>query len=713
MQNNPPIGVLPPHRRIWRAPTGLRLHSCFELDRDDLVGREIDGEGASIVRNRDLLDRFAVESSLLRADHLCLHPYRRLTRPASDLVVSQAQFNTYLAQTQTQKRARTDTVIDTDTVTDFNAFNADEWVSAHKTKNYALQDTLVDWLDYWHNKAEHTETRQAQVHQPPTTFNQYIKQKGIEFEHRVIEQIQKKLQTDEFVTICANFEQLYQNVGLYEKQTAEEIMRGRPVIYQAVLLNRSGKLAGSYGMPDLLVRSDYLARFIIDAPVSRSCAPKLSGPYHYVVIDIKYHTLNLCVDGKRIRNSGNIPAYKCQLYVYHHALGQIQGVETSQAYILGRKCSYTVNKINLTDNNCFAKLGCIIYDGWDQSYVQKTIDAINWIKHLRQNGKEWTLKPQPTVPELYPNMTTTNHTAWHAFKTSYAADIGEITLLWNCGVKNRIKAHKQGVYSYRDARCNSKVLGVHGIYKSSTLDRIIKINNRKNFAHHTDRISIQLNKRVDNKWIGDTTFRIAVDFETVSNVFDDLKQLPLSCTQTYVFMIGVAYKLIGSPAKYKMLVAPKLDKASNKNIINALWLYVRRKTDKYVGANAPIPPIYHWGHIERTTYNKIGGKPLSWFDMLECFRKNPIVINGCLGFGLKEVATRLYDLGLIQVQWTADMCADGTTAMVMAHEAYKQTGINIEDNTNITRIREYNRTDCLVIHEIIDLLQKKLRINSV
>ena len=91
MQNNPPIGVLPPHRRIWRAPTGLRLHSCFELDRDDLVGREIDGEGASIVRNRDLLDRFAVESSLLRADHLCLHPYRRLTRPASDLVVSQAQ----------------------------------------------------------------------------------------------------------------------------------------------------------------------------------------------------------------------------------------------------------------------------------------------------------------------------------------------------------------------------------------------------------------------------------------------------------------------------------------------------------------------------------------------------------------------------------------------------------------------------------------------
>ena len=68
-----------------------------------------------------------------------------------------------------------------------------------------------------------------------------------------------------------------------------------------------------------------------------------------------------------------------------------------------------------------------------------------------------------------------------------------------------------------------------------------------------------------------------------------------------------------------------------------------------------------------------------WYNLLNSFRDNPIVINGCFKFGLKEVSQRLYQLGLISNIWDeSNPCRNGNTAMVMANNAYtksKQTGV--------------------------------------
>ena len=115
--------------------------------------------------------------------------------------------------------------------------------------------------------------------------------------------------------------------------------QGVPIIHSAPLSNKKNK---TYGIADLLVRSDYLNQLVdvpIDLPDGR--ATKLNTDYYYVVIDIKYQTLKLKSDGLHLLNNNSIRAYKAQTWIYNQALGNIQGYTPSCAYILGRRWNYT------------------------------------------------------------------------------------------------------------------------------------------------------------------------------------------------------------------------------------------------------------------------------------------------------------------------------------------------------------------------------------
>src|SRR5207244_4156261 len=83
-------------------------------------------------------------------------------------------------------------------------------------------------------------------------------------------------------------------------------------------------------------------------------------------------------------------------------------------------------------------------------------------------------------------------------------------------------------------------------------------------------------------------------------------------------------------------------------------------------------------------------------------------------FGLKEVANRLYDIGLIETTWqkSSNSCANGNKSMIMAYQVHRESvekNIPINKNPIMISIMEYNKIDCLIIHEIIDLLRKKIQ----
>ena len=637
-----------------------------------------------------------------------------------------------------------------------NKFVRNDWVSASKTRNYALKDTLVDWLDFCHDKSFFKSNEQSMskqnivlpekkqlVNNTTSTetsneydFTKYIMSKGNLFETKVIDLIKNKVGTNEFVTICNNMKNYDDCVMEYQQKTIDEIIKGTPIIYQPLMMNHSGPLSYSYGLPDLLVRSDYLDKIMLLNPYDKNMtthrALNLKGNYHYVVVDIKFTTLELCADGIRIRNSGSIPAYKCQLYVYNHALGIIQGYEPTVSFILRRKYKYQSKVVYYSGNNCFDRFGHIEYNKWDKNYVDETVAAIEWIRKLRSDGKKWELLPKPSVPELYPNMSSVSDTVWDNFKTEYANKIGEISLLWNCGVKNRRIAHNNGVYSIWSDNCCSETVGINGSKQAPILDEIIKINKKRKFDDVMDRIFVNINKEVDNRWMDKCTpLRISVDFETINSVFDDFSELPKAQENNYLFMIGIAYKVESELPAYKMFLLAELSINAEFQIIYQFYQFLREITNKYCGKKMPIPSLYHWGHIENSFFFSLCNKlertigidiksdinlmktKLNWYDLSQAFKNNPIVINGCYKFGLKEVARRLFELGLIKSDWRSNNseCVNGNTAMVMAQKTYQtsqRTGISIIQSPIMRQIMEYNKIDCIVIHEIVDLLQKKV-----
>lgn len=622
-----------------------------------------------------------------------------------------------------------------------SGFVKDQWISASKTRNYALKDTLVDWLDSWYNK---TNTRNVfrnvrkEEDEDESCFSGFLKNKGKQFEDNLVIILQKKFK-EKMVTICENMDNYKNRVLEYEEMTKNEIMRGTPLIYQGIVMNRSGPLVYSYGIPDLLIRSDYLDQLVELCPLDDNMkifkASKLNGNYHYVVVDIKWTTLELCADGLRLRNSGSMSAYKNQLYIYNHALGKIQGYEPKVSFILGRRYKYECKGIVYSENNSFARFGHIRYDGWDEYYINESIDAINWIKNLRLNGKKWSLLPKPSVPELYPNISSTSESAWDQLKKDYGKKIGEITMLWNCGPKNREIAHQNGVYSYFDDKCTAQSVGIFGPKKGPTLDKIIQINKKRKFDNPMDRLTININNKIDNQWMNPYKLRITVDFETINNLFDDFKDLPYRIDNNFLFMIGVSYKVYGQDPKYKMFLISELSKNAEFQIIYQFYQFLRDLTDEHIGKDAPIPPLYHWGHIERTFFSGLCDRleedigidiykdidlmytKLDWYDMCECFKNNPIVINGCFTFGLKEIANKLVEYDLIRSNWSDNnsSCSNGNIAMIMAYKSYvscKKNGVPINQDSTMKEIRDYNKIDCIVIHEIVDLLREKIILDN-
>ena len=586
------------------------------------------------------------------------------------------------------------------------------------------------------------------------SFESYIKNKGIEFENNVIKLMKQKVEPDEFVTICNSGNNFNKRILEYEQITIDEIKKGTPVIYQPVLMNRSGKLKYTFGIPDLLVRSDYLCKItpnnhIMDNPLPPDASganpkglpdkPNNCPERYYVVVDIKFTTLELCSDGKRIRNSACFPAYKSQLYVYNHALGIIQGYEPPVAYIMGRKIKYMKMKNIYRCNNCFESIGYIEYNDWDKPYIKKTREAVKWIKKLRKNGNKWTLLPTPSVNELYPNMCNMMDNKWSAFKSSYAQKIGEITLLWNCGVKHRKIAHQNGVFSIKDIKCDSTKLGINGLIQGPLLNSVISINKITNFSTSMDRIDINYDVNDPDNWLMyDGNIRISIDFETIGCIFDDFKQLPIASDINYLFMIGVSYRIKNNPIKYKMFLLPELSVNAELQLVIQFYKFIKKIIKKHVDDDV-VPPLCHYGHFERsffvtlcTKLKKILGidackkldkiqKYITWFDLARYIKRNQIVVNGCYKFGLKEIAGRLEELGLINTKWPKSTSSEfkpdnGSTAMIMAYNEYKKIGsdkMTIQKSPIMKNIMEYNKVDCLVIHEIMDLIGKKISGESI
>lgn len=384
------------------------------------------------------------------------------------------------------------------------------WVTPSEMRNYMLDDPLIDYLNHYgykHNIIP--DPKEGEF-----GFVEYVSKKGNDFETHVIELIKNKYSSD-FVEVGSK--NCIFNDNLFNK-TIEYMKNGKNIIYHGFLRNEKDKI---YGIPDLLVRSDFINKMFYDDLYEPSMIYNKNTlnyeNYHYVPIDIKYKTLSILNDKKSLSNSIDYIYCKSQLYLYNKMLSSIQGYTCNYGFILGRRCIYISKKLkNDISNSIFDKLARVNFN--DLSLIEKTENAIKWIIDLKQNGNNWKffdekyynnyLNKSPTInvekdelyisnlntnlknirSELYPNMNNTNDHPWHNFKKNLAYNIGEITYLWNCNKNIREYCHESNIYSFYDKNINNVDLELSDS-KKYILNGILKVNNSKDinvYYNNTD-----------------------------------------------------------------------------------------------------------------------------------------------------------------------------------------------------------------------------------
>lgn len=223
----------------------------------------------------------------------------------------------------------------------------------------------------------------------------------------------------------------------------------------------------TFGAPDLLVRSDVLARLFpsdLTAADAEHAAPDLAqGKTHYRVVDIKFTTLDLTKDG----HSGSSHfKYMVQLWLYNQALGRLQGYIPSAAFLLGRRWE-TSKERGRSALERLARIDSEAYFKSSKSYLSEhATAACAWIRKMRVEGSKWSVLPYPSVPELWPNIKRTDDQPWHETKLKIAHELEDLTLLPRVSPDKRQAAITNGLVRWTDAACNA-----HAAYICSDMSR--------------------------------------------------------------------------------------------------------------------------------------------------------------------------------------------------------------------------------------------------
>ena len=567
-------------------------------------------------------------------------------------------------------------------------------VSATHVFNYMKKDCLVDWL-----KSRTRRGTRNNHSYGNNTFTQFILSKGIDFEEKLIKYIHESrlpvVKVSDFITdeTC---------------RKAIKLMKdGVPILHSVPVRNNYNK---TQGVIDILIRSDYIHKIIETNPLTfneqTQKAPYLAGDYHYIVIDIKFSTLPLRADGIHLLNSGHYPAYKAQTLIYTQAIGRIQGYTAPYAFILGRRWKYTSRNITERGDNCLNKLGKIDFDGIDKEYIIQTKKALTWVRDVKSKGSTWKFDP-PSRPELYPNMSIDSG-RWNKEKIKIADQIGELTSIWNIGIKQRNLALKQGITSWKNELCTSKILNIKG-NRGDTIDKIISINRQSTELLRPTKISgnIQEWKSPKNE--------LFVDFETLSDIFSPFDNLPIQKRTNLIFMIGVGWVDNGIWSS-RSFVCKSANLDEEYRIMNEFMDFV----------NSRGSPLIRYWHAEKSLWSRAENRQFeracndesearkdnisdnwrgfNWCDLCSFFRTTPIVIKNCFKFGLKEIAKAMHKHKMINISLENNNCTSGMNAMISAWKCYN----NSEDPVNSDTMKEiikYNEFDCKVMQEILSYLR--------
>jgi hypothetical protein len=581
------------------------------------------------------------------------------------------------------------------------------WISGSGTKNYFCKDLICEFF-----KRDLTNAKSIS-NSGKYDFTTFMMKKGQLFEEKVNEYLKRKFK-NEYINIGGSHGNSYptgiESCNMYIN-TIEAIRNGIPIISSGVVRNYFNN---TYGVPDLIIKVGYLKKLLKNHLSLEGLEDHL-----YVVVDIKYTTLNLSSDGVHLINSGIISAYKSQVYIYSRAVANMQSkVNIANGFLLGRKWSYEKYEDGVRKkyqgDNCFDRVGKIDFLNRDIGTIEKTNKAINIIRDIHDSSKNCKIEDYP------PNMKNEYDYPFHQLKIEKIFK-GEITQVWNCSEKERkIYFNKHLRYPEYD-NCSSKELEIKG-KTGEILDEIFYINSKNNNCKIKN---VPKNNPLKDK------FKFYIDFETINDsVLTEFENFPIADKESYIFQIGIGYfDPILQIFLYKSFIVDRINKEEELRICNELLNYINEVITKF---KIEDYRIVHWSVAEPSYWKKVSENlsnlQSKFYDLLPFFKSNMIVVRGALDYSLKSIAKAMYKLEYIKTSWEIDneenknsKCLDGKMAMIGAYLANKDVIAseeadlantkldgkikNLGESLDAIEIIKYNEVDCKVLYEILNFLE--------
>ena len=544
-------------------------------------------------------------------------------------------------------------------------------ISFHDLKNYIINDPLSDWfekINHIYNTYEYTE---------PTKFEKELSLKKYKYKENFIQ----FLMNSNFITYKDQEYEVIKN----KIDDNEKCIFIRPILYHE-------KYDVSV-IPDFIIHRDIFNEIFNEVNISDLHDKSLpqSLPL-YIVSDIVYQTVHFNCEMNDLINDNNLYYYKCKIYLCNMILGY-----NDYGILFAKEYKYKDSIVKKK-----SVVGKYIFN---EDMNDKILHALCWIDNLNLYYDEWLIYPKPTITELYPNMNIKTG-PWYKEKKRLAEEIQEITLVWNISYHKRCLLHDKGIYTWQDPLLLNNVYPyeVKETERRRIQEKMIHMNKQTELKISPRRIK----SREFINHIKDKSNSIILDFESVINLeerssyFNDeiRDEIPKICIIGCINLKNNVFK--DFTIRYLTL--------DEEEKIVRYWLqYLKRVIGNDI-------KIYHWSSAERVyidymreQYPHLDYPNFTYVDLLSYFKSEPITIQGCFGYGLKEIVKMLYNHELIKNKWVDD--TDGLEAMIEVIHKSKDAlskKIPIKRFTEIKKIIYYNYMDCKVIVDILEMLEKMI-----
>tara|TARA_Y100001980_G_scaffold46192_1_gene28968 strand:+ start:13427 stop:15064 length:1638 start_codon:yes stop_codon:yes gene_type:complete len=531
-------------------------------------------------------------------------------------------------------------------------------------KNYILKDPICDWFEI--NKSN-TFTKDAN-----TYYKDYICKESNKYRQKIFKKIKELSGLD--IPLKPTYE-----------HTKDLINNKSPLILQGVLLDKNN----IYVKCDIIITYELFQKifpYVNNLPFHLYC----KSQNDYLLIDISYSTLHFKMDLKEVQNDGILFYKKCMMYSFQTCFYELFN-KKYECFLLGKE--YYYRKTLLPKKEFIAKVN------FEKNISDVISKAIVWVQTLKKNYSSMNIYPEPSEFELFPNMNY-NESSWENEKMKLANKIKEITLVWNISYEERCELLNKGIKCWDDPKLLKELKESK---KKNIQERMIHMNQQKDVLIYPRKsISNNLNQILES-----TDVDIYFDVESFLS-FDEKQELfsgKDKNEEPVLGILGYIYK-----EQFYEITIQEFTKLGEKKMIEHFSSQLKK-----IGQNKTIN-IYHWGHAENNyfqyihqTYPKIEFPKYKLINVLDYFRMEPIIIQGVFKFGLKSVGKALYNHGLIETTWEEN--DNGLDAMIHFKELCKKHSkkIPLKRYIEIKEIIEYNRNDCQVLYEIVNLLRKKYK----